>query len=84
MSAPKANETLDEKIARLRRELEVAQRKSTKAMDRRRAMPPGSSRARVTTANANWARAAESRDRIKDLLDKAEAVARAARPGGPE
>ena len=35
---------------------------ATKAK-RRAALPAGSTRARVTTANANWARAAEARDR---------------------
>ena len=31
-------------------------------------LEPGSGRARVTTANARWAMAAEARDRIKDRL----------------
>lgn len=46
----------------------AAQRKSWAAMDRRRAYEPGTSRARSTTANANWARAAEQRDRVEQAL----------------
>lgn len=36
--------------------------KSEKLSEARRALPPGSPRARVTSANARWARAAEARD----------------------
>jgi hypothetical protein len=61
-------------IACLERALADAQAKSYRAMDRRGALRAGSSRARVTTANANWARAAEHRDRISDLLDAARAA----------
>ncbi len=50
------------------REYQEAERRSKAAMARRQALPPGSSRARVTTANANWARAAEQRDRVQDRL----------------
>jgi len=50
-------------LKRARRELEAAQRKSTKASEARAALPAGSSRARVTTANARWGVAAEARDR---------------------
>jgi len=42
--------------------------KSVKASEARAALPPGSSRARVTTANARWARAAEERDRVAAQL----------------
>lgn len=63
--------TSDERIVDLRKKLAKAQEQSLKCAERRRALPIGSSRARVTTANANWARAAEHRDRISDLLDKA-------------
>ena len=38
--------------------------KSIKACEARGALPPGSSRARVTSANARWMRAAEERDRV--------------------
>ena len=62
-------------IASLETALRRAQAASHRAMDRRRALPPGSTRARVTTANANWARAAEHRDRISDALDRARAAA---------
>ena len=67
-------------IAKLEAALADAQAKSHAAMDRRRALPPGSSRARVTTANANWARAAEHRDRVSDMLDAARAAAQPAAP----
>lgn len=43
--------------------LDRAEAKAQKACDTRAALPPGSSRARVTTANARWATAAEARDR---------------------
>lgn len=38
--------------------------KMRRASETRRALPPGSSRARVTTANARWARACEHYDRL--------------------
>lgn len=38
------------------------------ASKRRFDLPPGSSRARVTTANARWATAAEACDRIENAL----------------
>ena len=40
-----------------------AERKALAAMAARAALPAGSSRARVTTANARWATACEARDR---------------------
>lgn len=43
---------------------QAAAKSSAKWAERRAALPPGSSRARVTTANAGWARAAEERDRV--------------------
>jgi hypothetical protein len=51
------------------RELDAAERASTIACDARSALPPGTSRARVTTANANWARKAEHRDRLQDRAE---------------
>lgn len=57
------------RIQRLQRELKAAQAKSDRLCRSRAALPPGSSRARVTTANARWARAAEARDRIAAQLD---------------
>ena len=42
--------------------LDKAEADSLKACEARAALPRGSSRARVTTANARWARHAEARD----------------------
>ena len=67
-------------VARLRKALAAAQKKSLQWASRRAALPPGSSRARVTTANAKWGIAAEHRDRISVLLDAA--IARQAAGGG--
>jgi hypothetical protein len=53
------------------RALVKAQEKSLKAMLAREGMSPGSTRARVTTANARWARTAEHRDRCRAEFDKA-------------
>lgn len=53
------------------RDLETAQRASTKASEARAALPAGSSRAKVTTANARWMRASEERDRKEDALVQA-------------
>lgn len=60
---------LAKEIADARGALADAQAKSTRAMQARQRLEPGSTRARVTTANANWARAAEHRDRCQDRLD---------------
>ena len=59
-------------------------RRAAKASEARYSLPPGTSRARVTTANARWMSYAEARDRAaKDLafmVDGVEgAVADAAR-----
>lgn len=43
--------------------LDAAQKASEKAAEARAALPAGSTRAKVTTANARWANAAEDRDR---------------------
>lgn len=51
-------------IAQLEREFARAETASLKASEARSRLPAGSSRARVTTANARWARKAEERDRI--------------------
>ena len=56
-----------------RRALAKAQAASTRAMDARARLGPGSTRARVTTANANWANAAEHRDRCKERVEELEA-----------
>ena len=60
-------------LERLKKELAKAQAKSMKAAAARHALPPGSSRARVTTANARWASAAEARDRIQEQIERMEA-----------
>lgn len=60
---------MDKVEAQLRRKLQAAQEKSDKATTARRMLPPGSSRAKVTTANARWSRAAEARDRAQNALD---------------
>lgn len=39
-----------------------------RASERRRALPPGSSRSKVTTANANWSTKAEALERTRKLL----------------
>jgi hypothetical protein len=54
---------------KLVKDLEKANARSLKLSEARRALPPGSSRARVTTANARWARAAEERDRLLRELE---------------
>lgn len=47
---------------------------SERAADARANLPPGSSRAKVTTANARWRSAAEERDRLEALLTEADRV----------
>lgn len=61
---------------RLTRELARLQRQSLEACDARGALPAGSSRARVTTANARWMRAAEARDRVAAQLAALDEAAR--------
>lgn len=51
-------------LGKLRAELKRLEAKSAALADARFALPPGSSRARVTSANAKWKRAAEARDRV--------------------
>jgi hypothetical protein len=65
-------DSLVSEIERLRRELAKAQSDSSKAMAARAALAAGSTRARVTSANARWARAAEQRDRVAAALSTAE------------
>lgn len=57
----------------------AAHEAAARACDARSALPPGSSRAKVTSANARWASAAEERDRLFAALPKdlAEALFRA-------
>lgn len=57
-------------IMELAREYRRLYKKSAKAAEARSALPPGSSRAKVTTANARWMGAAEARDRaLRDLRE---------------
>ena len=48
----------------------AAQAASTRAQDARSRLQAGTTRARSTTANANWARAAEHRDRCADAVSE--------------
>ena len=57
------------------RELKAAERASQKACSARANLPSGSSRARVTTANARWMRAAEYRDLLQARLVEIDAQA---------
>lgn len=50
----------------------AAYRASEKAAKARAALPIGSSRARVTTANKRWMSAAEHRDRLESQLSPAD------------
>ena len=61
-------ETATELRALLKRYID-AQAASTRAQEARARLQAGSTRARSTTANANWARAAEHRDRVKDAVE---------------
>ena len=58
----------EKRLKWLRAELKRAQKASEKVAAARGALPPGSTRARVTTANARWMRKAEYRDRIAKEL----------------
>lgn len=60
----------------LEKMLRDAEKKSAAAVEARAKLPPGSSRARVTSANARWARAAEARDCIERQLREARAAAK--------
>lgn len=53
---------------RLLKQWRQAAAKSARAVEVRSSLPPGSTRARVTTANARWMRAAEERDRLAAQL----------------
>lgn len=55
-------------LVTLARALQTAEHKSLDACDARANLPAGSSRARVTTANARWSIAAEARDRARESL----------------
>ena len=59
-------------LDQLRKELARLERASAQAAERRAALPPGSSRARVTSANAKWMRLAEARDRVQRQIEALE------------
>lgn len=61
-------------LDRLRKELASLEAKSAKLAAARASLPPGSTRARVTTANARWARAAEARETIRRHIAELEAA----------
>jgi len=65
-------------ISRMFRQLARAEAASLKAAAGRHRLPAGSSRARVTTANARWAQAAEHRDRLADRIEERTGI----RPAG--
>lgn len=68
-------------IHELEQLLDEAEQRSAKLASVRAALPPGSTRARVTTANAKWARAAEYRDLLRRQLQEAqEAAGQGVRP----
>lgn len=56
-------------IVALERSVKAASAASEKAAQARGRLPAGSSRARVTTANARWARKAEEAERLRRELD---------------
>lgn len=60
-------------LVQLQCEVARLQAASTRTMEARAALPAGSSRARVTSANARWMRAAEARDRAVAALEDARA-----------
>lgn len=63
-----AAKSREKQIAKLERRHRVATKRAEKASEARRLLPAGSSRARVTTANARWADAAGERDRLANEL----------------
>lgn len=60
-----ANET---KKKALEKELARLEKKSADLSEARSRLPPGTSRARITSANAKWARAAEARNHVAAAL----------------
>ncbi len=59
-----------DEIKRYERLLAQTEKASKKAAEARAALGPGATRARITTANARWGRAAEERDRIASKLEE--------------
>lgn len=64
----------------LDRHLKIARRDLTRASEARRALPAGSPRARVTTANARYMSAAEHVDRLEKLARDLDEATRAPAP----
>jgi hypothetical protein len=64
------------------RKVEAARAALRKASEARRALPPGTSRARVTSANARWATKAEACKRAEDALAVACAALESIRSAG--
>jgi len=62
-------------VRQLERELARLEKKSARLAAARAALPPGSTRARVTSANARWARVAEARDGVARELSRARIAA---------
>ena len=58
-------------VKKLERLYAAAEKKSARLAEARANLPPGSTRARVTSANARWARAAEARDLLARKLEEA-------------
>jgi len=61
-------------VRRYEREYQRAHEKSLRLATARMNLPSGSSRARITTANAKWSIAAEHRDRLLERLERARAA----------
>ncbi len=56
----------------LRQELARLEIKSAKLAQKRSELPPGSPRSRVTSANAQWSRAAEAREMVRHQIEELE------------
>jgi hypothetical protein len=68
-------EDIKDMKAKISRELKRLDAKVLATSEARRLLPVGSSRARVTTANARWATACEARDRFLAGLERGEFLA---------
>jgi hypothetical protein len=53
----------------LRKEEQSASERATRASQARASLPPGSSRAKVTSANARWSTACTEADRLRGALE---------------
>ena len=63
------SETTLDCVLTLAKEMKRAERDVTRTSEARRRLPIGSTRARVTTANARWASACEERQRLWDEME---------------